>query len=227
MHPTEHPRWTKRVTVAPERLTGWLNRFRASHGATTWQVTDRDATLSAADGAHARLVNQWEPLADGTGISGEELTPGALIRHLECPRRVGIILGRKGAHAVGIAAGTELAASKVDRTYVQGRTKAGGWSQQRYARRRGNQHALAVDETIERCLERLLPEVDTLDGLVCGGDAAFITQVLEDRRLAPLVALRTAHPVLPVPDPRQEVLREFIATMRAVPIDLDEAAQRR
>ena len=37
-------------------------------------------------------------------------------------------------------------ASKVGSGYVQGRTKAGGWSQQRFARRRANQaHALWND----------------------------------------------------------------------------------
>jgi len=36
----------------------------------------------------------------------------------------------KSAYAVGIAAGADLVASKVDSSYVQSRTAAGGWSQQ-------------------------------------------------------------------------------------------------
>lgn len=209
--------WTKRVQVAPERLSGWLDRFRQRHGATTWRVGRDGALLGAADGAHARLVNWWEPF-------GEDASPGEVVRHLQRPRRLGLVLGRKAAHAVGISEGAELVASKVDRTYVQGRTKAGGWSQQRYARRRGNQTDKAVDEAVERCLTRLLPEAATLDGVVCGGDAAFVAAVFADRRLEPLQRLRTGHPVLPVVDPRLEVLREFVAQARAVPIDLDEAA---
>ena len=211
------PSWVKRVSVGPDRLNGWIDRFRQTHGTTTWTVRPDEVLLSAADGAHARLVNPWSPM-------DPQASPGAAIAHLTRDRRVGIILGRKGAHAVGIAAGTEVVTSKVDTSYVQGKTKAGGWSQQRYARRRGNQADKAIDDTIERCLTRLLPEVDTLEAVVCGGDASFIGAVLADPRLARLAALRSGHPVLPVPDPRLVVLKDAVVALRAVVIDLDEAA---
>lgn len=214
------PTWTRQVMVDPERLTGWTDRFRQAHGRVDWTITADAAMLGAADGAHARLVNLWEPLP-------EEASPGEVLRHLVRDRVVGIILGRKAAHAVGIAVGSHLEASKVDRTYVQGRTKAGGWSQQRYARRRGNQTDKAVEETIERCVERLLPRADELDGVVCGGDKAFLAAVLADSRLSPLAARRTRHPVLAVVDPREAVLKDAIQMLRAVPIDLDDAAQAR
>lgn len=211
--------WVKRLQVSPERISGWVDRFRQSHGATTWDVSPGEALLSAADGAHARLLNPWQPLSP-------EDSPGAVLRHLTRDRRIGLLLGRKGAHAVGVAEGPALVASKVDTSYVQGRTKAGGWSQQRYARRRGNQADKAVADTVERCLTRLLPEIATLEGLVCGGDAAFVSAVLDDPRLAGLVALRTGHPVLQVPDPRLEVLKDSVAMARAITIDLDEQAIR-
>ncbi|MGD7732961.1 acVLRF1 family peptidyl-tRNA hydrolase [Propionibacteriaceae bacterium G57] len=212
------PHWTRRVSVAPERLNGWIDRFRQSHGLTTWTVQADGAVLAATDGAHARLVNPWAPLA-------ADASPGEVVRHLTRDRRLGLVLGRKSAHAVGVAEGAGLVSSKVDTSYVQGRTKAGGWSQQRYARRRGNQTDKAVDDTIERCLTRLLPEVDSLDAVVCGGDATFIAAVFADRRLAKLAALRSNHPVLPVADPRLDVLQASVAQFRAVAIDLDDAAQ--
>ncbi|MGD8215210.1 acVLRF1 family peptidyl-tRNA hydrolase [Aestuariimicrobium sp. Y1814] len=215
----ESPEWVKRVSVSPERLSGWVDRFRQGHGPTTWVVAPRTVLLTATDGAHALLHNPWEPLA-------EDASPGAVVRHLTRDRRIGLLLGRKSAHAVGIAEGGELVASKVDTSYVQGRTKAGGWSQQRYARRRGNQADKAVEATVERCLTRLLPEVGSLEGLVCGGDAAFVAAVLDDARLAPLAALRTAHPVLPVPDPRLDVLKDAVGLARAITIDLDDQAIR-
>lgn len=211
------PTWTKRVTVSPERLSGWIDRFRQSHGVTTWTARPDQVLLAAADGAHARLLNYWGPL-------DEQASPGDVVRHLTRDRRIALILGRKGAHAVGVAQGPDLVISKVDRTYVQGKTKAGGWSQQRYARRRGNQTDKAIDDTIERCLVRLMPEVSTLESLVCGGDSTFIRAVLDDTRLRTLAALRTARPMLPVPDPRLEVLKDAVAAARAVSIDLDEAA---
>lgn len=211
------PTWVRRVSVDPGRLSGWIDRFRQGHGVTTWTPAADQVLLSAADGAHARLVNYWEPI-------DEQASPGAVIAHLTRDRRVALLLGRKGAHAVGIAQGPDLVVSKVDTSYVQGRTKAGGWSQQRYARRRGNQTDKAIDDTIERCLTRLLPELATLEAVVCGGDSTFVDAVLADPRLRGLAALRSAHPTLPVPDPRLEVLKDAVAAARAISIDLDAAA---
>ena len=48
-----------------------------------------------------------------------------------CPRR-------RGGYAVGLASGGGFTASKVGSRHVQSRTAAGGWSQQRFARRRGS-----------------------------------------------------------------------------------------
>ena len=50
-----------------------------------------------------------------------------------------VVLVRRGGYAVGVASGDRLTAHKVGTRYVQSRTAAGGWSQQRFARRRANQ----------------------------------------------------------------------------------------
>ena len=131
------------------------------------------------------------------------------------PRRIGLLLARKGAVAVGVADGTELVASKVDRAYVQGRTAAGGWSQQRFARRRDNQAKAALGEAAELAVRILLPEAGRLAALVAGGDRRAVDGVLADRRLAPLAALR-ADRLLDVPEPRHAVLVEAVAAARAV-----------
>ncbi|HET6209981.1 MAG TPA: acVLRF1 family peptidyl-tRNA hydrolase, partial [Jatrophihabitans sp.] len=90
--------------------------------------------------------------------------------------------------------------------YVQGTTKAGGWSQQRFARRRDNQARAAFAEAAEVAARVLLPEAAALQALICGGDKAAVASTLTDPRLAPLLPLRTA-PFLPVPDPRLRVLQ--------------------
>ncbi|RQW85859.1 acVLRF1 family peptidyl-tRNA hydrolase, partial [Micromonospora globispora] len=133
------------------------------------------------------------------------------------PRRLGLLLARKGAVAVGIAAGEKLVVSKVDTRYVQGRTAAGGWSQQRFARRRENQAKAALADAVELAVRLLLPEAATLAALVCGGDRRAVDTVLAERRLAPLAALR-AERLLDVPEPRHAVLVGAIAAARAVRI---------
>ena len=55
------------VSVAPERLAGWVRRFTASHGDVTWSV-DRGTSpssflLRAADGSGARLTS-WTDAGD-------------------------------------------------------------------------------------------------------------------------------------------------------------------
>ena len=68
--------------------------------------------------------------------------------------------------------------SKVDRNYVQGRTAAGGWSQQRFARRRDNQAKAASSDAVGIAGRILLPEVRSLAAVVAGGDRAAVDAIL-------------------------------------------------
>jgi hypothetical protein len=89
--------------------------------------------------------------------------------------------------------------------HVQGRTAAGGWSQQRFARRRAGQAAVAWAAAADDAARVLLGQ--DLQALVAGGDRAAVEEVLADPRLASLRALRTGR-LLAVPDPRLRVLQE-------------------
>ena len=205
-------RW---VPVAPERLTRWIAGFAERHGPATELAQPYGVLLHAEDGATAEL--HAPPGATSAGdVDG-------FVAEANRPRRIGLLLARKGAVAVGVADGTELVASKVDRAYVQGRTAAGGWSQQRFARRRDNQAKAALGEAAELAVRILLPEAARLAALVTGGDRRAVDGVLADRRLAPLGALR-ADRLLDVPEPRHAVLVEAIAAARAVHILVREPA---
>ena len=199
----------KWVDVAPERLPRWLENFGTRHGA----YTEEGLTLIAADGASATL--QAPPGA------GPVSTVAELITEARASRRLGLLLARKGAVAVGVADGPELVASKVDTHYVQGRTAAGGWSQQRFARRRDNQAKAAAADGAGIVGRILLPEVRTLAALVTGGDRAAVDVILADRVLAPVAALRAGR-VLDVPEPRHAVLVSAVAMARAVPVLIRE-----
>ena len=73
------------------------------------------------------------------------------------PADWGLLLVRKGGFAVARLAGERLVDSKVGQRHVQGRTKAGGQSQQRFARRRGNQARQAYEAAADHAA-RLLGE---------------------------------------------------------------------
>ena len=130
---------------------------------------------------------------------------------------------RRGGYAVGRFAGRRLVGSKVGSTYVQGRTRAGGWSQQRYARRRANQAGQAYAEAADVVAAVLLPDVAELTAVVGGGDSTGVLAVLADRRLGPLRALLQPR-VLPTADPRLRVLEAFGDQLREVRITLNVLA---
>lgn len=199
-------RW---VDVSPERLPRWLENFATRHG----PYREEGLTLIAEDGASATL--QTPPGA------GPASTLADLLREARQPRRLGLLLARKGAVAVGIADGDELITSKVDTHYVQGRTAAGGWSQQRFARRRDNQAKAAAADGAGIVGRILLPAVRDLTTVVTGGDRTAIDAILSPPQLAPVAALR-AERVLEVPEPRHAVLVSAIAGARAVPILVKE-----
>jgi hypothetical protein len=199
----------KWVDVAPERLPRWLENFERRHGA----YREEGLTLIAEDGTSAR----W---STPPGVP-EVGTLAELIRRAQEPRRLGLLLARKGAVAVGVVEGAELVSSKVDTHYVQGRTAAGGWSQQRFARRRDNQAKAAAADGAGIVSRLLLPQVRTLAALVTGGDRAAIDAILAAPQLAPLAALR-AERVLDVPEPRHAVLVSAVAGARAVPVLVKE-----
>ncbi|MEU4236455.1 acVLRF1 family peptidyl-tRNA hydrolase [Actinoplanes sp. NPDC026619] len=195
----------KWVDVAPERLPRWLENFATRHGT----YTEEGLTLIAADGATAA----WETPPG----AGPAQTMAELIRLAQQPRRLGLLLARKGAVAAGIAEGAELIVSKVDRNYVQGRTAAGGWSQQRFARRRDNQAKAAAADGAGIAGRILLPGVRDMAALVTGGDRSAVEAVLGPPQLKSLLDLR-ADRFLDVPEPRHAVLVSAIAGARAVSV---------
>lgn len=210
-------RW---VEVDPVRVARWAEGFADRHGPPTATIEGYGLLLTAPDGATAELhlPPGAPPLGDTAGDTAApsriDGLPG-FVSVAAAPRRIGVLLARKGAVAVGVALGEELLVSKVDTRYVQGRTAAGGWSQQRFARRRDNQAKAALGDAAELAVRLLLPAASTLAALVCGGDRRAVDTVLADRRLAPLVGLR-AERLLDVPEPRHAVLVGAVTAARAV-----------
>jgi hypothetical protein len=204
------------VQVAPERLAHWLTGFEERHGATQLTGSGEEVLLVAADGAQAMITVPFPPLL------GEDPRHD-LPRHAVTERRVGALLVRKGGYAVGVFSGAQLIASKVGSSYVQGRTKAGGWSQQRFARRRANQAGKAFEAAAEATTTVLLPVLDDLEAVFLGGDRSALDAVLGDPRLE-AVRLKAGSTFWPVAEPRRRVLEAFPDRFLAVRIRLNHLA---
>lgn len=208
------------LTVSPVRLEAWLAGFARRHGATTHRAGPDAVVVEAADGAVASCAVPFPPLRP------DDAAPyGGLPAHARRDRRVGVLLVRRGGYAAGVFAGATLVTSKVGSRHVQGRTAAGGQSQQRFARRREKQAREAFEAAADVAARVLLPHAAELDAVVTGGDRAAVDHVLADRRLTALAELRDRSAGLPhlaVPDPKRAVLEATPATFRAIRITLAE-----
>ena len=124
---------------------------------------------------------------------------------------------RKGGFAIARLSGATMTDHKIGRRHVQGKTKAGGWSQQRYARRRANQASAAYEAAADHAARIL----DGLRGpVVTGGDHGGVDDVLTDRRLQ---SLRVTGQWLAVQDPNRAVLDQAIEDAQKVQIEVTNA----
>ncbi len=181
------------------RLPRWLENFAGSHGESSITTVDGALRGDAPDGS-------WftARLPFGRGYAGPPELDGFLSGVLP-PDRWGVLLVRKGGFAVARLQRHRTVESKVGQRHVQGRTKAGGQSQQRFARRRDNQARQAYEAAAEHAARVLGRRLTTL---VTGGDHAAVEAVLADPRLA---GHRVVLPWLAVPDPRRAVLEGAVA----------------
>jgi hypothetical protein len=197
------------VLVPPIRLARWVDNFVARHGETAYAVQDGALCGTATDGSTfaARLPFG----APYDGVPDLE----TLLAAASPPAVWGVLLVRKGGFAVARLEAADLVEHKIGQRHVQGRTKAGGQSQQRFARRRDNQARQAYEAAADHAARVLRP-----GPLVTGGDRSAVEEVLADPRLAGAVVVE---PWLAVPDPRRAVLDRAIADAQSMGVSVTNA----
>lgn len=213
------------VSIERERLHRWLDNFTQRHAGLDAHLIDPYVEVVGGDGAVARVNIPFPPLdSDPADLAptGTALLD-RLVDHVRTDRPVGAVLVRKGGFAVGVFQGADLVSSKVGSSYVQGKTKAGGWSQQRYARRRGHQARQLYVRAADAAEAVIVPEAGTLQAIATGGDRTGIEAVLHSPELSGLRDLLITR-VFPVPDPRLRVLKSFPEQFLAVQIALNDLA---
>ena len=203
---------SRSVPVPADRLVRWFENFADRHGEPLLSVSGGALHAAARDGATAEARLPFAETYDGPA------DPLALQAAVTMPTRWGVLLVRKGGFAVAVVDHGRVADSKVGQRHVQGRTKAGGQSQQRFARRRDNQARAAYEAAADHAARVL---AGSLFALVCGGDRSAVEAVLSDPRLAVLAEVRV-DPWLPVPDPRRAILDQAVVDARSVQVTVTD-----
>lgn len=200
---------TRTVSVPAQRLARWVDGFHQRHGGSS-HVVSGDLLLEGTDGASARLRPPFP--------ADHVVTAEAFIDHASTSPRCAVILVRRGGFAAAIVEGGIVQASDIGRRHVQGRTAAGGWSQQRFARRRQKQANELVDAAAAYANDVIVPRLP-VDFVVTGGDRTLVQQVLDDQRLRALRDIASG-PHLAVPDPRRDVIAALPELLTTVRIDI-------
>ncbi|MFN8136131.1 MAG: acVLRF1 family peptidyl-tRNA hydrolase [Propionicimonas sp.] len=202
------------VLVPTSRLVRWLENFEHRHGATHLEVVDGGLSGQAADGSDFAARLPFDTTYGGVPEAG------AFAAAAREPDSWGVLLVRKGGFAVARVEHGEVVGRKVGRRHVQGRTKAGGQSQQRFARRRDNQARQAFEAAADHAVRILARSGNEPLSVVTGGDRAAVTEVLTDPQLSHVVVVP---PWLPLPDPRATELDRALADARALSVTVRNA----
>lgn len=207
------------VLVPAARIERWVENFTHGHGPTHLTVTDGRMEGRAADGSTFSVELPFGRRNDALPDLATLPDVATLPERAEPPARWGVLLVRKGGYAIARLERESVVGSKTGQRHVQGRTKAGGQSQQRFARRRDNQARVAYQAAADHAARIL---TGRLECLVTGGDHVAVDAVLDDHRLRPLAEL-VVEPWLAVPDPRRAVLEQAVRDAMSLRVEVVNA----
>ena len=170
---------TRPVSVPLRRLDEWAAGFRRRHGGVV--ITPMDPSedgaprwlLAGQDGERALIsVPAW--LAGAVEDDRLAARPPSPRPDAYDGPVFGVLMVRRAGYAAAVFAGGAKREAKVGKRHIHGRTAAGGWSQQRYARRRGHQADEIVGAAAHAFTAIVGPDAETLAVLVTGGDRQLL-----------------------------------------------------
>lgn len=217
------------VPVPVQRLERWVENFGRGRTGVRW-VEDPGALAAVADDgssfrAELPFGATFDPALDLDPAPDAALDPAGdrlarFASQVVTPAEWAVLLVRKGGFAVSRMGHASIVEHKIGQRHVQGRTKAGGQSQQRFARRRDNQ-ARAAYEAAAGHAARILAPLPSQALLVTAGDLPAVEEVIGQAGLENLrhLPLRGSS----IPDPRRAVLDDVIQRAQCVLVTVHNA----
>lgn len=215
------------VDVPFGRLAGWLRGFVTRNGEiTSVDYTPHTITATTSRGGSAQITGAWDPVAVANPGPGHTIED--IVTACSPPHHAAVVLVRRGGFSLGSVhidgAALDVQASKTGSTYVQGRTAAGGQSQQRFARRRANQADKLV-KSAQTAAQRVFDGISGPDILITGGDRPLIEDLLGRATMSWARSIeRLVH--VPVPTPKRRILDDAVTTATSLRIQVDNAPER-
>jgi len=200
---------SRSVQVPAHRLDRWISGFAERHGGSSITWADGTLTLTGEDGSTATFRPPYPAQID---------TVDGLIARISAVPRTAVIAVRRGGFLAAVVDGSTVVAGDAGKRHVQGRTSAGGWSQQRFARRRDKQVHELSQAAADYAARVIVPELPAAY-LATGGDRPLVDDVLDDPRLRPLRSLPRG-PHLSLNDIRKATIDELPGLLSTCRIDL-------
>lgn len=203
---------SRTVSVPAQRLPRWIDGFVERHGGTP-DVTDGCLAIQGSDGSSCSMRTMFP--------EGLPTTVADFIDQAAHPPRCAVVVVRRGGFAAAVVDDGHIVASDLGRRHVQSRTAAGGWSQQRFARRREKQANELVDAAVGYVMRTVVPLLPVAY-IVTGGDRPLVDAVLSDARLRSLARVPRG-PHLAIGDPRRDQVAALPRLLTEVRIELADA----
>ncbi|HNJ78410.1 MAG TPA: acVLRF1 family peptidyl-tRNA hydrolase [Marmoricola sp.] len=156
-----------KLLLPPARLTRWVSNFESQHGTVSLRAEDQLYGL-ASDGSAFTARLPFDLRYQGPA------QVNAFMAAATPPTDWGLLLVRRAGYVMARLAGPEPGAHKISKRWVQGRSKAGGQSQQRFARRRENQ----AQETYKSAATSARTLLAGAPFLVTGGDRLAVEETI-------------------------------------------------
>jgi hypothetical protein len=160
-----------RILVPAARIPGWLEGFAHRHGVGLASVRE------TSDGWDVRAGPALAHIVDPRWPGGQlRVSNPAELAERAAGLDYAVLVVRRAGYLVALVASGRGVVGKASGRHIHGRTAAGGWSQKRYERRRGNQ----ADEIAAAAADSLVEVVGRHPAafLATGGDRPLIAATL-------------------------------------------------